>query len=207
MSQSAGVVPNQTPVETSQPSALKTLPDFGGGYCSPQIAQKLDLMLLALEALQLGGSELMLRLLREQQLAQIIGNRVFLWRSRCTNPWRRSYARRQLKRSEAKALTVVTSQLAQRLTAVIRQLLLAQQTLAAKDLPLHNHYRLSAYLTQFRAHFRSRMNSRRAKIADYISTEEKLNQLALNLLQQLLFCTGTAGTKRLWISLFDGEVR
>ena len=36
--------------------------------------------------------------------------------------------------------------------------------------------------------------------------DEKLNQLALNLLSQLLFYTGTAGTQRLWNSLFDGEV-
>ncbi|NET39147.1 MAG: DUF3038 domain-containing protein, partial [Cyanothece sp. SIO1E1] len=32
------------------------------------------------------------------------------------------------------------------------------------------------------------------------------NQLALTLLRQLLFCTGTYGMKRIWSSLFDGEV-
>jgi len=28
----------------------------------------------------------------------------------------------------------------------------------------------------------------------------------LNLLSKLLFCTGTAGMQRFWVSLFDGEV-
>ena len=38
------------------------------------------------------------------------------------------------------------------------------------------------------------------------NTAEKLDRLALSLLEQLLFCTGTAGMQRFWMSLFDGEV-
>ncbi|MDE5102783.1 MAG: DUF3038 domain-containing protein, partial [Trichodesmium sp. St19_bin2] len=38
------------------------------------------------------------------------------------------------------------------------------------------------------------------------NSEEKLNQLGLELLSKLLFCTGTRGMQRFWISLFDGEV-
>jgi hypothetical protein len=34
----------------------------------------------------------------------------------------------------------------------------------------------------------------------------KLDELAISLLNQLIFCTGTSGMERLWISLFDGEV-
>jgi hypothetical protein len=50
------------------------------------------------------------------------------------------------------------------------------------------------------------MNPRRAKVSIYLASEEELNELALKLLKQLLFCTGTAGLQRFWISLFDGEV-
>jgi hypothetical protein len=49
------------------------------------------------------------------------------------------------------------------------------------------------------------MNPRRAGVAIY-NTNEKLNDLAMELLGELLFCTGTAGMQRLWFSLFDGEV-
>jgi Protein of unknown function (DUF3038) len=38
------------------------------------------------------------------------------------------------------------------------------------------------------------------------SSDDKLNELAMDLLEKLLFCTGTAGMQRFWISLFDGEV-
>ncbi len=50
------------------------------------------------------------------------------------------------------------------------------------------------------------MNPRRAKVARYLASEEELNELALSLLNQLLFCTGTMGMQRFWISLFDGLV-
>jgi hypothetical protein len=85
-------------------------------------------------------------------------------------------------------------------------MLLAYQQLSEKDLPLENNFRLSEYLERFRAHFKSRMNPRRALVVVYTSDENKLNELAMEQLGKLLFCTGTAGMQRLWISLFDGEV-
>jgi hypothetical protein len=50
------------------------------------------------------------------------------------------------------------------------------------------------------------MNPRRTKVAIY-QDDDTLNQLAISLLGKLLFCTGTLGTQRLWMSLFDGEVK
>jgi hypothetical protein len=50
------------------------------------------------------------------------------------------------------------------------------------------------------------MNPRRAKVSVYLADENALNELALSLLDQLLFCTGTTGMQRFWISLFDGEI-
>lgn len=142
---------------------------------------------------------------KELELQNVVKNRVALWRMRSSNPLRRSYTRRPLTLEEAKALVIIASHLARRLTVLIRQLLLAYQQLHEKQVPLENHFRLSEYLERFRAHFRSRMNPRRAKVAIY-SSDEKLNELAISLLSQLLFCTGTSGMQRFWSSLFDGEV-
>ena len=49
------------------------------------------------------------------------------------------------------------------------------------------------------------MNASRSAEMGY-GEADAINTLALELLSQLLFCTGTSGTQRLWISLFDGEV-
>lgn len=177
------------------------LPD---GACPRRARQQIDLLLLAIEALDLGGSEAILWASKELGLQDIIKNRVLVWKLRATNPLRRNSQRRPLSITEAKALTVIICNLAKQLTAVLRQLLLAYEQLSEKQLSLDHSPRLANYLERFRAHFRSRMNPKRAAVMAY--DDEKLNQLALNLLGQLLFCTGTAGIDRLWNSLFDGEV-
>lgn len=199
------------------------LPDGG---CPRRTRLHLDLILLAIEALDLGGSEAILYAAQELSLQSIIPNRVVLWRLRSTNPLRKFSQRRPMTLVEAKALVAIACNLARRLTVLIRQLLLADQQLTEKQLSAEHHFRLAEYLERFRAHFRSRMNPRRiGAIQQYFKinlaegltmkdwtesssaySDEKLNQLALSLLGQLLFCTGTAGMQRLWVSLFDGEV-
>lgn len=208
MSHYINVMPDSSSVSLSKEDIFKDLPDIpiSKGVCSPQIQQKIDLLLLAIEALELGGSEYMLKIAKELEMQSIIKNRIVLWRLRCTNPWRRSYNRNNLTLEQAKSLVTITCQMAKRLTVSIRELLLAEQNIREKGLALEQHFRLSDYLERFRAHFKSRMNPRRAKVEAYISSKDKLDDLSISLLSQLIFCTGTSGKQRLWNSLFDGEV-
>ena len=189
------------------PLILESLPtpSLADEACPRRARLEIDLLLLAIEALDLSGSEAILSVANELELQSIIKNRVSLWRLRSTNPLRRYSQRRPLTLTEAKALVMVGCYLARRLTVLIRQLLLAYQQLSDKQLSMEHHFRLSEYLERFRAHFRSRMNPKRAIVAAY-NSDEKLDELALNLLTQLLFCTGTYGMQRFWASLFDGEV-
>ena len=192
----------------STPVVLERLPDIPVSKqgCPRRTRIQLDLLLLAIEALYLGGAEHMLALAKELDLKDLIQNRVVLWQIRSTNPLRRNSQRRPLTLAEAKALVLIICSLGQRLTVRIRQLLIDYEQMTQKQVPLDKHLQLSTYLQQFRAHFRSRMNPRRAGVMAY-NTDEKLNQLAMSLLEKLLFCTGTSGGKRLWVSLFDGEVK
>jgi hypothetical protein len=173
--------------------------------CPRRAKLEIDLMLLAIEALELGGAEQMLMMAQELELDGIIKNRTVLWRLRSTNPLRRAHSRRLLRIDEAKALVIIGCQMARRLTVTIRQLLLEHQQLSDKSLPPECNFRLSEYLDLFRAHFRSRMNPRRSLVVAY-ADDDKLNELGIDLLGKLLFCTGTAGMQRFWISLFDGEL-
>lgn len=195
------------PTLMSQPPILSSLADIPSvTQCSVRTAQRLDLMLLALEALAIGGAERMLAAAKTLQLKDIIKNRVVVWRLRCTNPSRRSYHRQPLTLEQAKALVIIAGDLTRQRSSLIRHLLLAEQQMLQKGLPLGHHFRLSEYLERFRSHYRARMNPRRAKVEMYLSSEEKLNALALELLNKLLFCTGTQGKSRFWFSLFDGEI-
>ncbi|CBN56910.1 conserved hypothetical protein [Kamptonema sp. PCC 6506] len=201
------VMPSETSPAESSPLILDSLPDMplSEKGCPRRARLQIDLMLLAIEALYLGGAEQMLAVAKELELEGIVKHRVALWLLRNTNPLRLFSQRRSLTVLEAKALVAIACYLARRLTVRIRQLLLEYHQMNQKGLPLEQNLSLADYLERFRAHFRSRMNPRRSLVVAY-GSDEKLNELALNLLGKLLFCTGTAGMQRFWISLFDGEV-
>ncbi|HCF26366.1 MAG TPA: hypothetical protein DEV81_03950 [Cyanobacteria bacterium UBA11049] len=207
MNASVSVIPLDSSAVGSQPVILDSLPNppVEERDCPRRARLQIDLILLAIEALELGGSESILAVAQELELGEIVKNRVNLWRLRTTNPLRRSHSRRPLALVEAKALVAIACFLARRLTVRIRQLLLTYQQMNEKQIPLEQNLALSNYLDRFRSHFKSRMNPRRSGVVAY-NSPEKLNELALSLLAQLLFCTGTTGMQRFWISLFDGEV-
>ncbi|MDB9524469.1 DUF3038 domain-containing protein [Oscillatoria sp. CS-180] len=196
-----------SPPAPSPPSILDTLPspNLPTTDCPRRVRIDLDLLMLAIEALDVGGSEAILKVTEQLGLKTVIANRVRLWLIRSTNPMRRQSQRDPLSLEEAKALAIAICFLAKRLTVLIRQLLLGHQQLSDKQLSLEHHFRLSEYLQRFRSLFRARMNPQRAGVIAY-DTDEKLDALAITLLTRLLFCTGTQGPQRLWSSLFDGEV-
>jgi Protein of unknown function (DUF3038) len=200
--------PINGPMSESLLGIVESLPNPGieGDACPRRTKVELDLILLAIEAIESSSSEQILELAKELNLQDIIKNRIVLWRMRSTNPMRRAHTRRILTLKEAKALSAIGCRLASRLAVPIRQLMQAQQQLSEKQIPPEYNFRMSEYLDRFRAHFRSRMNPRRAKVSIY-QDDDKLNELAVSLLSKLLFCTGTLGTQRLWMSLFDGEVK
>lgn len=197
-------------INQDQPSSyiIHTLPDITLPPPSSmmRIQQRLDLWLLALEAIQLGCSESMLAIAQEMQLNQIIPNRLILWRMRCSNPWRKCYTRETLTLTQVKVLSIITVNTSKKLVIPLRQLSVAVQQMEDKGMPMENNFRLWEYFTRFREHFCARMNPRRAKVSIYLSSSEELNKLALSLLQELLFFTGVRGEERLWVCLFDGEV-
>jgi hypothetical protein len=195
------------PVESAPALLLERLPDpdLGQDECFRRAKTQIDLLLLAIEALDLAGSEAMLVAVQELGLESVIRGRVNLWRLRSTNPLRKFNQRRPLRLAEAKALVMIVCYLSRKLTVLIRQLLLGYQQLQDQQLSPEHHFRLAHYLNRFRAHFRARMNPKRAAVMTY-AQDQKLDELALSLLEQLLFCTGAYGEQRLWSSLFDGEV-
>ncbi|MEO0540894.1 MAG: DUF3038 domain-containing protein [Cyanobacteria bacterium P01_A01_bin.105] len=200
-------VESPSAVASAKPLIIDKLsdPNIGSVDCPRRTRTQIDLILLAIEALDLAGSEAMLVAVRDLGLQEIIPGRVELWKLRSTNPLRKNSQRRPMSLQEAKALVAIACYLARKLTVLIRQLLIAEQQLQDKDLSVSHHFRLNHYVERFRVQFQRRMNPQRAAVIAY-DDEEKLNDLALSLLTQLIFCTGVDGENRLWASLFDGEV-
>jgi hypothetical protein len=208
MTNSASLISDLSPQSESLPYALSLLPDIpvSEGVCTIHTQQQIDLILMAIESLEVGAAEKMLATVKQLELQDIIYNRIHFWRLRCTNPWRRSYTRKFLSLEEAKALVLLAGYRAKQINLAVRELLNAEQQMKSRGLPVQHHFRLSEYLDKFYTNFRSRMNPRRGKVSLYLASEDLLNELALSLLGKLLFCSGTKGMERLWISLFDGEI-
>lgn len=122
----------------TKPLILDILPDYSlkGQSGLLHIQQRIDLILIALEALEIGSSEFIFKLAKQLELSSILKNSLILWRLRCTNPWRRSYTHDTLELEQAKALVIIASYRAKQLTMLIRQLLVAEQQMREKTSPL-----------------------------------------------------------------------
>ncbi len=110
MNVSASLTPyNDSSTPRSLPMILDTLPNpaIEGEGCPRRTRLQIDLLLLAIEALELGGSEAILAFAEELELKGIIKNRVNLWQMRSSNPIRRAHIRRPLSIMDAKALVVI----------------------------------------------------------------------------------------------------
>ena len=92
-----------SPPAQSPPLILDTLPDpnIPTLECPRRVRTDLDLLLLAIEALDVGGSEALLKAAEQLELKDLIPGRVKLWLIRSTNPMRRHSQRHPLSLREA----------------------------------------------------------------------------------------------------------
>ena len=82
--------------------------------------ERLDLLLLSVEALDLNGGEAMVWMSEQLGFTDRFPNRVELWKSRCHNPLRRTTRRGELAAADGDALIRILCALADRLYPVLR---------------------------------------------------------------------------------------
>lgn len=161
------------------------------------IKTHLDLLLLALESLTAIGSEAILQAARDLQL-QLASDRVNLWRLRQSNPLRKgSGGRKKLDVEEARALVLICCHLAQQHQYRIRTAVTRLEELTERKRSPHEAAVLGDYLDHFCNLYEERMHD--AELPAIAS----LTQLALKLLIDLLFYSGSGGPRRLWLALID----
>jgi hypothetical protein len=160
---------------------------------------------MAIEALDLQAVEAMLELTKQQHLQDLVPNRVGLWRLRNTNPLRRNYQRRELSWLELRSLVCLTCAMASQMNTILRLLIATEQQVREQKIEAlglqQNQMYLELYYQRFAELYRSRM-----RLGTPI-TEPELRDLAGQHLIQLLFCSGTGGTVRLWHCLRQGVRR
>lgn len=158
--------------------------------------ERLDLLLLTVEALDLNGGEAMLWATEQLGYTDLFPNRVELWKRRCTNPLRRSIRRTPLTGAEVEALIRVVCVMADRLYPMLHQLLSSREPeqLTRERWGLVDH-RLCELITE-------RMNLRRGAVQRLLDPETAA-PIQRQLVVTLALAAGPGGVDRLRASLQD----
>jgi hypothetical protein len=158
--------------------------------------ERLDLMLLCVEALDLNGGEATLWMAEQLGYSELFPNRVELWKRRCHNPLRRATRRGELQPAETEALIRVLCALADRLYPLLRALL------ATGEPPEVLQQRWTLFQTRLAELLRERMNPRREGVQRLLDPERGQRQRR-QLVQSLALAAGPGGVDRLRASLLD----
>jgi hypothetical protein len=158
--------------------------------------ERLDLLLLAAEALDLNGGEVLVLLCEQMGFTALFPNRVELWKRRCHNPLRRVCRRGELAPVESDALIRLVCAMGERLYPLLRVLLSATEP---EDI---SQQRWSLFHQRLSDLVRERMNPRRSGVQRLLDPR---NSAAIErpLVRSLALAAGTGGFERLRASLLD----
>lgn len=160
--------------------------------------ERLDLLLLTVEALDYNGGEAMVWISDQLGYSALFPNRVELWKRRCHNPLRRSFRRGTLEPAETDALIRILCVMAERLYPMLHQLLSRSEP---PDLTRERWALVTARLSDL---VRERMNGRRSGVQRLLDPEEGESQRR-QLIQSLALAAGEGGIARLRASLMDAD--
>lgn len=158
--------------------------------------ERLDLLLLAVEALDFNGGEAMVWVSEQMGLTDVFPNRVELWKRRCHNPLRRTTRRGALLPAETDGLIRLLCAVADRIYPLSRALL------SASDPPELLAQRWALFQGRLEELVRERMNPRRSGVQRLLDAEAGAG-LRRQLVRSLALGAGPGGFERLRASLLD----
>jgi len=158
--------------------------------------ERLDLLLLVVESLDLNGGEAMLWTTQQLGLQEQFPNRVELWKRRCHNPLRRATRRGELSAFDAEAMLRLLCSMASRLYPLLHQLLYSREP---EELNLQRWALLDQRLRDL---IEERMNPRRGAVQRLLQQEQS-QPIQRELVFSLALAAGDGGIDRLRASLLD----
>ena len=158
--------------------------------------ERLDLLLLTIEALDLNGGEAMLWASHQMGLQAQFPNRVELWKRRCHNPLRRTTRRDQIGAVDAESLICLVCAMADRLYPMLHQLLSSREPI---ELTRQRWELLKQRLDDL---IEERMNLRREAVLRLLAHDSG-SPVHRQLVTTLATCAGPGGIDRLRATLLD----
>ncbi|MFM7086208.1 MAG: DUF3038 domain-containing protein [Cyanobium sp.] len=196
MSQASPSSAESGPAAAAAPAAARRGPGDAAAVLPRRGLERLDLLLLCMEALDLNGGEAMIWMSDQLGFSSLFPNRVELWKRRCYNPLRRSCRRGELLQEESDALIRILCQLADRLYPLLRALLSSQEPAELTQ------QRWQLFEERLAELVRERMNPRRSGVQQLLDPVAGAAQRR-RLVRCLALATGNGGFERLRASLLD----
>ena len=167
-----------------------------GTRISREALQRLDLLLVALETIDLNGAESLYSLSNELNLNEILPTKVSIWKLRNNNPMRNSFNNNNIKLEEFEALIKLTAEMAKFLYPYIRQILESRDDLVKNPKPW-NQFK-NRYIELISERFNT--NSMKVKrLLDPSSNDEVFIKIILT----LAFCISDDGFLKLRTTLLN----
>ena len=160
--------------------------------------ERLDMLLLVIEALDLNASQAMLWSSSSLGLQDVFPNRVELWTRRCHNPLRKSTRRGKLNPSDSYALIILLCTMADRLYPLLHQLL------SSKEPKAINTQRWSLLNHRLKELIEERLNTRRCSVRNLLMADNCV-PYTKELVKTLSLAAGIGGVERLCASLLDPQ--
>ncbi len=164
---------------------------------SNRAVERIDLMLLALESIDVNASQEIINTTIKLGLQDHFPNNVALWMTRCSNPLRKCSTRIKLENKTTEAMILILSELADQFYPRIRQLL------SNKEPATQNTLRWNCCHQRMNELIEERMNLSRGAVKKYLNYETI--DFYRDIIFALALSSGPGGAIRLRASLLDSK--
>ena len=163
---------------------------------SRQSIEKLDLLLLILETIDLNGIQSHYALSSKLNLNDVLPNKITIWKLRNNNPLRKSYVSNKIKLDEFDALIKITVEMSRYLYPFIREILQSRENLE-KNSVIWNDFN-----KRFIELIKERFNIDSIRVKKLLNQNEN-DEILIKYLLTLSLCISSKGFQKLKNFLFD----
>ena len=157
---------------------------------SRQSIEKLDLLLLILETIDLNGIQSLYAISNRLNLNDVFPNKVTIWKFRNNNPLRKSYVNNNIKIDEFDALIKITVEMSTYLYPYIREILKSKEDLEKNSVIWSDFY------NRFIELIKERFNLDSIRVKKLLN-QTKNDEIIIKSLLTLSFCISNQGYQKL----------
>ena len=163
---------------------------------SRQSIEKLDLLLLILETIDLNGIQSLFAVSNKLNLNDVLPNKVIIWKLRNSNPLRKSYVNSNIKPNEFDALVKITVEMSRYLYPYIREILKSKEDFDENSV-IWNHFK-----KRFIELINERFNKDSMRVKKILNQTEN-DEIIIKSLLTLSLCISNNGYQKLRNLLFN----